>query len=231
MQPVHIDSVDRKILHLLQSEPGINAAAIGERIGLSQSAVWRRMQGLRDEGIIREQPVKIDREKIGLNTMVFAHVKLTSHGRSNLAAFAEAVRSYPQVLDCYVLLGNVDFLLRIVTEDIKAYEQFFFEKLSQLPGIQEIGAADLGARPGIGDAVALRPGIAGIDVDLPGSRAPCASFDTRNDRGQAANGGLALDASRESGADDRLRDQRLAGSDGLPGMQQSEPRRDACAGG
>ena len=140
MQPVHIDSVDRRILDLLQSQPGINAAAIGEKIGLSQSAVWRRMQGLREEGIIREQPVKIDREKIGLNTMVFAQVKLTSHGRSNLAAFAEAVRSYPEVLDCYVLLGNVDFLLRIVTEDIKSYEQFFFEKLSQLPGIQEINS-------------------------------------------------------------------------------------------
>ncbi len=141
MQPVHIDSVDRRILDLLQSQPGINAAAIGEKIGLSQSAVWRRMQGLREEGIIREQPVKIDREKIGLNTMVFAQVKLTSHGRSNLAAFAEAVRSYPEVLDCYVLLGNVDFLLRIVTEDIKSYEQFFFEKLSQLPGIQEINSS------------------------------------------------------------------------------------------
>ena len=141
MQNVHIDSVDRRILDLLQSQPGINAAAIGENIGLSQSAVWRRMQGLREEGIIREQPVKIDREKIGLNTMVFAQVKLTSHGRSNLAAFAEAVRSYPQVLDCYVLLGNVDFLLRIVTEDIKAYEQFFFEKLSQLPGIQEVNSS------------------------------------------------------------------------------------------
>jgi Lrp/AsnC family transcriptional regulator len=141
MQPVHIDSVDRRILDLLQSQPGINAAAIGEKIGLSQSAVWRRMQGLREEGIIREQPVKIDREKIGLNTMVFAQVKLTSHGRSNLAAFAEAVRSYPEVLDCYVLLGNVDFLLRIVTADIKSYEQFFFEKLSQLPGIQEINSS------------------------------------------------------------------------------------------
>jgi Lrp/AsnC family transcriptional regulator len=141
MQSVHIDPVDRRILDLLQSQPGINAAAIGEQIGLSQSAVWRRMQGLREEGIIREQAVKIDREKIGLNTMVFAQVKLTSHGRSNLAAFAEAVRSYPQVLDCYVLLGNVDFLLRIVTEDIKSYEQFFFEKLSQLPGIQEINSS------------------------------------------------------------------------------------------
>jgi Lrp/AsnC family transcriptional regulator len=70
--------------------------------------------------------------------MVFAHVKLTSHGRSNLSDFAEAVREYPEVMDCYVVLGNVDFLLRIVAEDIKAYEQFFFEKLSQLPGIQEV---------------------------------------------------------------------------------------------
>ncbi|HSN52742.1 MAG TPA: Lrp/AsnC family transcriptional regulator [Woeseiaceae bacterium] len=141
MQRVTIDPVDRRILDLLQSQPGINAAAIGEKIGLSQSAVWRRMQGLREQGIIREQAVKIDREKVGLNTMVFAQVKLTSHGRSNLAAFAEAVRSYPEVLDCYVLLGNVDFLLRIVTEDIKSYEQFFFEKLSQLPGIQEINSS------------------------------------------------------------------------------------------
>ena len=85
--------------------------------------------------------MKLDREKVGLDTMVFAHVKLTSHGRSNLAAFAEAVSDYPEVLDCYVLLGNVDFLLRIVTEDIKAYERFFFEKLSQLPGIQEVNSS------------------------------------------------------------------------------------------
>ena len=141
MQPVQLDSTDRRILEWLQQEPGINASELGEKIGLSQSACWRRMQSLRDEGVIKDQPVKIDREKVGLNTMVFAHVKLTSHGRSNLAAFSEAVSEYPEVLDCYVVLGNVDFLLRIVTEDIKAYEQFFFEKLSQLPGIQEVNSS------------------------------------------------------------------------------------------
>ena len=141
MQKISIDRIDRRILEILQKEPGINAGGIGERVGLSQSACWRRVQRLRDEGIIKDQPVKLDREKVGLNTMVFAHVKLTSHGRSNLAAFAEAVSDYPEVLDCYVLLGNVDFLLRIVTEDIKAYEQFFFEKLSQLPGIQEVNSS------------------------------------------------------------------------------------------
>ncbi len=141
MQQIAIDQIDRRILEILQQAPGVNASAIGETIGLSQSACWRRIQRLRDEGIIKDQPVKLDREKVGLNTMVFAHVKLTSHGRSNLAEFAEAVSEYPEVLDCYVLLGNVDFLLRIVTEDIKAYEQFFFEKLSQLPGIQEVNSS------------------------------------------------------------------------------------------
>jgi Lrp/AsnC family transcriptional regulator len=138
MQTVSLDHTDRKILGLLQSNPGINASASGERIGLSQSACWRRMQRMREEGVIRDHPVILDREKVGLTTMVFAHVKLTSHGRSNLSAFADAVSEYPEVLDCYVVLGNVDFLLRIVAEDIKAYEQFFFEKLSQLPGIQEV---------------------------------------------------------------------------------------------
>ena len=141
MQKVDIDQTDRRILQLLQTEPGINAAAIGEKIGLSQSACWRRIQRLRDEGVIKDHPVILDPEKVGLSTMVFAQVKLTSHGRSNLTDFAEAVRKYPEVLDCYVVLGNIDFLLRIVTEDIKAYEQFFFEKLSQLPGIQEVNSS------------------------------------------------------------------------------------------
>ena len=141
MQTIDLDHIDRRILEWMQKEPGINAGELGEKIGLSQSAVWRRMQSLREQGVIVDQPVKIDREKVGLNTMVFAHVKLTSHGRSNLAEFSEAVSQYPEVLDCYVMLGNVDFLLRIVTEDIKAYEQFFFEKLSQLPGIQEVNSS------------------------------------------------------------------------------------------
>ena len=141
MQKIDLDHTDRRILGWLQKLPGINASELGEKIGLSQSAVWRRIQHLREEGVIIDQPVKIDREKVGLNTMVFAHVKLTSHGRSNLADFSAAVRKFPEVLDCYVVLGNVDFLLRIVTEDIKSYEQFFFEKLSQLPGIQEVNSS------------------------------------------------------------------------------------------
>lgn len=141
MQNIDIDQTDRRILKLMQAEAGINAAGIGEKIGLSQSACWRRIQRLRDEGVIKDQPVILDPEKVGLSTMVFAQVKLTSHGRSKLTDFADAVRKYPEVLDCYVVLGNVDFLLRIVAEDIKGYERFMYEKLSQLPGVQEVNSS------------------------------------------------------------------------------------------
>jgi DNA-binding Lrp family transcriptional regulator len=82
MQAIHLDQTDRRILDLLQTEPGINASEIGEKIGLSQSAVWRRIQSLREDGVIREQPVKLDREKVGLNTMVFAHVGTARQTRS-----------------------------------------------------------------------------------------------------------------------------------------------------
>jgi Lrp/AsnC family transcriptional regulator len=138
IQPFQLDRTDRRILRLLQSEPDITATAIGERIGASQATVWRRMQQMREAGLIPPQVVTLDRRKAGFRAMIFAQVKLSSHGRSNLSDFAEAVRSFPEVLECYVLMGNIDFLLRIVAPDIEAYERFFFEKLSQLPGVQEI---------------------------------------------------------------------------------------------
>ena len=100
MQQLAIDQIDRRILEILQKVPGVNASAIGEKIGLSQSACWRRVQRLRDEGIIKDQPVKLEREKVGIKTMVMAHVKLTSHGRSKLSEFADAVIEFPEVLDC-----------------------------------------------------------------------------------------------------------------------------------
>ncbi len=138
MQTVKIDRLDREILKLLQTEPEITAVAVGERIGLSQTTCWRRIQRLRDEGLIQDQVVTLDRKKAGLNALIFAQVKLSSQGRGDLTEFSDAIRSFPEVLDCYVLMWNVDFLLRIVAADIDAYEKFFFDKLSTLPGVQEI---------------------------------------------------------------------------------------------
>ena len=131
-----LDVYDRRILALLQEDASLSSAQIAEQVGLSQSPCWRRIQRLKGEGVIRAQVTLLDRKKIGLNTQIFAEVKLNAHGRSNFTEFTEAIRGFPQVLECYVLMGAVDFLLRIVTPDIEAYERFFFEKLSMVPGIR-----------------------------------------------------------------------------------------------
>lgn len=137
---VMLDNFDRRILALLQEDASLSTAEIAERVGLSQSPCWRRIQRLKEEGVIRGQVTLLDRRKVGLNAQIFAQVKLNAHGRSNLTEFAEAMRGFPEVLECHVLMGTVDFMLRIVTRDIEAYERFFFEKLSQVPGIQEVNS-------------------------------------------------------------------------------------------
>lgn len=108
-----LDVYDRKILALLQEDASLSSAQIAEQVGLSQSPCWRRIQRLKDEGVIRRQVALLDRKKIGLNTQIFAEVKLNAHGRSNLTEFTDSIRGFPEVLECYVLMGSVDFLLRI----------------------------------------------------------------------------------------------------------------------
>lgn len=101
-----LDSYDRKILALLQEDASLSSAQIAEQVGLSQSPCWRRIQRMKEEGIIRAQVTLLDRKKIGLNTQIFAEVKLNAHGRSNFTEFTEAIRGFPEVLECYVLMGR-----------------------------------------------------------------------------------------------------------------------------
>jgi Lrp/AsnC family transcriptional regulator len=140
IMPVELDVFDRKILSVLQINAAQSTADIADTVGLSQSPCWRRIQRLRDEGVIKAQVALIDRHKIGLHTQVFAQVKLNAHGRSHLEEFSDAIRGFPEVLDCYVTMGTTDFLLRIVAADVEAYERFFFDKLSRLAGVQEINS-------------------------------------------------------------------------------------------
>ena len=120
--------------------PRTMRAAIAEKVGLSSSPCWRRIDRLEREGFIRRKVALVDRKKVGLNAHIFAQIKLNAHGRANLDEFAEAIRAFPEVLECYVLMGPVDFLIRVVASDIEAYERFFFNRLSQLPGVQEVNS-------------------------------------------------------------------------------------------
>lgn len=135
-----LDRYEREILRELQRDANRTTAEIAERVGLSPSPCWRRIDRLEREGVIRKRVAIVDRAKVGLNAHIFAQVKLNAHGRAHLDEFSAAIRDFPEVLDAYVLMGSVDFMLRIVAADIHAYERFFFEKLSKLPGIQEINS-------------------------------------------------------------------------------------------
>jgi Lrp/AsnC family transcriptional regulator len=135
-----LDEIDKRILRVVQSDASRTTGEIAEAVGLSQAPCWRRLQRLKEEGYIRAQVALLDRRKIGLNAQIFAQVKLTATGRSNVDAFTDAIRAFPEVLECFVLMGSVDFMLRVVAHDIEAYERFFFEKLSRVPGVQEINS-------------------------------------------------------------------------------------------
>lgn len=138
--PVTLDATDRRILKLMQEDASLTNAEIAERAGLSPSPCWRRIQRLRDAGVIAGQVTLLNRRSVGLNAQVFAQVRLSAKGRENIEEFSARIHDFPEVLECYVTLGSTDFILRIVAADIDAYERFFFDKLSRVPGIQEINS-------------------------------------------------------------------------------------------
>ncbi len=136
-----VDRVDRRILDVLQREGALAVAEVAARIGLSTTTCWRRIQALEQAGVIRGRVAVLDRAALGLDVTIFAHVKLSTQGRDAIAAFAEAIRERPEVLDCYTTMGEWDFMLRIVTRDIKAYEAFYLDHLSKLPFVQSINSS------------------------------------------------------------------------------------------
>jgi Lrp/AsnC family transcriptional regulator len=132
------DRSDVRILDLVQEHGDLSAAEVAERLGMTPSTCWRRMSRLEEGGVIRKRVALLDREKVGLNVLVFSQVKLAGHGRDALLKFEQAVRQHPEILECYTLMGETDFLLRIACRDIKAYEAFFLDHLSRFPGVQSV---------------------------------------------------------------------------------------------
>jgi Lrp/AsnC family transcriptional regulator len=136
-----IDRLDRRILDLLQREGTLPVAEVAARTGLSTTTCWRRIQQLEQSGVIRGRVALLDRAALGLDVTIFAHVKLSTQGRDAIAAFAAAIRERPEVLDCYTTMGEWDFMLRVVTRDIKAFEAFYLDHLSKLPNVQSINSS------------------------------------------------------------------------------------------
>lgn len=133
-----LDALDVRILGELQRDVTTPVADIADKVDSSKTVVWRRIQRLVEEGVIRERVAVLDHRKVGLGVMVFAHIKMNRHGRDALPNFQKAVKAFPQVIECHALMGNMDFLLKILVASIEEYEQFVWHKLSQVDGVQEV---------------------------------------------------------------------------------------------
>jgi Lrp/AsnC family transcriptional regulator len=133
-----LDRTDHAILELLQGDCSLSSGAIAEQLNLSQSPCWRRIHRLEEAGLIRRRVAVLDRVALGMDVVVFATVNLTATGRQNLLSFEQEIARYPEVLECYTMTGIWDYMLKIVTRDIRHYEQFVRDTLSANPSVREL---------------------------------------------------------------------------------------------
>jgi len=133
-----LDAVDTRILDLLQQDASLSIAEIAERVGLSSSPAWRRIERLKRVGVIIRQVTLLDHEKLGLNFEVFASVKLQLPSRENLEKFEAAVAEWPEVVECATVTGQVDYMLRVLTRDMHAYDDFLRDKMLALGLVSDV---------------------------------------------------------------------------------------------
>ena len=136
--PTMISKVDKKILAILQDDASISTAALAERVHMSQSPCWRRVNRLEEEGVIQKRVAVLDRQALGMEVVVFATINLTQTGRQNLLAFETEIERYPEVVECYTMTGIWDYILKIVTRDIRHYEDFVRNTLTATDMIREL---------------------------------------------------------------------------------------------
>ncbi len=129
---------DIAILELLQSDATLSTASIAERINVSQSPCWRRINRLEQNGLVKRRVALLDRDALGMEVVVFATINLTSTGRQNLLEFERDIVRYPEVVECYTMTGLWDYMLKIVTRDIRHYEAFARNTLTTSPAIREL---------------------------------------------------------------------------------------------
>jgi Lrp/AsnC family leucine-responsive transcriptional regulator len=138
MPKVELDDIDRKLLVALQNDAHATMEALSQIVGLSPSPCARRVRMLEASGVIRKYVAVVDQVKAGLPISVFASIKLERQREEELDRFAKAVMRWPEIVECYLMTGQRDYLLRIVVKDLESYELFLKQRLTRLEGVASI---------------------------------------------------------------------------------------------
>ncbi|MCV6612963.1 MAG: Lrp/AsnC family transcriptional regulator [Amphritea sp.] len=136
--PADLDNYDRHILRILQQDGRISNQQLADEVGLSTAASWRRVKALEERGILQSYKAQVDPQKLNYGLCVFLLVSLLRHSKDSAKAFEEAVKVCPEVLQCYAVTGNADFVLRVIIPDMATYDHFLTEKIFSLPGVSQV---------------------------------------------------------------------------------------------
>lgn len=135
-----LSKYDISILEIIQNDASLSSGDIADRINLSQSPCWRRINRIEKSGLIKKRVALLDRSLLGMEVVVFASVKLTTAARQNLDSFEIEIRNQAEVQECYTIAGIWDYMLKIVTRDIRHYEKFVRQTLTVNAAISELNS-------------------------------------------------------------------------------------------
>ncbi len=136
-----MDNFDKKLLSILQTNGRISNVELSEAVNLSESACLRRVKSLEERGFIDKYVALLDQKRVGLTDTVFVHIVLKREEKSELLAFEEAVKEIPEILECYLMTGEFDYLLHLVVANMADFERLHNESLTQLPGVSRVNSS------------------------------------------------------------------------------------------
>ena len=138
MPNTDLDAIDRRILARLQEDGRVSNVELANDVGISSSPCWRRVRELERRGVISGYVALVDAAAVGLPVSVFVQVTLERQIEAALETFEAAVKARPEVMECYLMTGDADYLLRVVVSDLPTYEAFLKDHLTRIPGIANI---------------------------------------------------------------------------------------------
>ena len=127
-----MDRVDRRILQCIQDDASLSVAEIAQRVGLSSTPCWRRIQKLEKSGVIRKRVALLDRHKLNLGVDVFVAIKTNQHTAEWFEKFARVVNEFPEVMEFYRMSGDIDYLIRAVVPDMRSYDEMYKEMIARV---------------------------------------------------------------------------------------------------
>jgi Lrp/AsnC family transcriptional regulator, leucine-responsive regulatory protein len=127
-----LDSIDRKILELLQANSNITNAQLAQEVGLSPAPTLERVKKLETQGVIKSYHAVVDMASVGLGVCTFVTVSLKGHNKDNISKFIQAISNIPEVVECHHVTGQADFILKVVAPDIPAYQNLMLEKMTNI---------------------------------------------------------------------------------------------------